>query len=169
MSDLVLRRPSWSRHPLNNLSRIKNQSSVLLDLFFWIRRTEALTQRLFSCRGLESLSLQVRGSQRRFTNGDRVISCVWIRSARSGAFLFATLWFSYKFRFLQIRLPKVFPYTTLFRSRLPKVFPAGMCDCCQQTCRSHETQLFRNTAKRGADKKTLVLVNIQQIPSVWPT
>ena len=70
-----------------------------------------------------------------------MISCVWIRSARSGAFFIRNI-----VVFLQIQILQI---------RLPKVFPAGMCDSCQQTCRSHETELFRNTAKHGADKKNI--------------
>lgn len=136
VSDLVLRRPHWSRRPLNHLSRIKKSEFGSVGSVYWTCQTEALTQRLFSCRGLESLSLQVRGSQRRFSDSD-----------------FLRLDPFDPFRCFFIHNIVVFLQIQILQIRLPKVFPAGMCDSCQQTCRSHETELFRNTAKHGADKK----------------
>lgn len=74
----------------------KNQSLVLLDLFIGpvrLKRSHSV------CFPAEALRVSVCRFEALREDLVTVISCVWIHSARSGAFLFTTLWFSYKCRF----------------------------------------------------------------------
>lgn len=113
----------------------KNQSLVLLDLFIGpvrLKRSHSV------CFPAEALRVSVCRFEALREDLVTVISCVWIRSTRSGAFLFTTLWFSYKFRFYRSGCQK----SSLQECVTPASRHAGVMK-----------QLFRNTAKHSADKK----------------